>query len=120
MRLKESFIADYPKRRKQGKSTAPPVSKRGSLLIVGGSGNPFHAGNLGGNLFLHFADSGQVRVNALSFSVEDFLTIQEHFHNALASRGDSYSDVWAVSPEKLIRHPRGGSEMLSGYAVGNL
>ena len=56
---------------------------------------------------------------AFALLVEDPLTIEEHFHDALAPRGNSNGSVRTVSSEKLIRHPRGGSEVLSRDAVGD-
>jgi hypothetical protein len=38
----------------------------------------------------------------------------------LAAGGNSYGSIWAIVPEKFIRHPRGDSVVLSTYAVGNL
>jgi hypothetical protein len=69
----------------------------------------------------HLPDPLQVGVNiAFALLVEDPLSIHEDFHDALAARGDCYSGVRAEVAEKLVRHPRGGSEVLSTYAVSNL
>ncbi len=57
---------------------------------------------------------------ALALLVEDPLTIEEHFHDALSAGGDSNRNVFAVVPEKFVRHPRGDSVVLSTYAVSNL
>ena len=69
----------------------------------------------------HLSDPLQVGVNiAFALLVEDPLSIHEDFHDALAARGDCYSGVRAEVAEKLVRHPRGGTEVLSTYAVSNL
>ncbi len=52
--------------------------------------------------------------------VEDPLTIEEYFHDALAAGGDCNGDICAIVPEKFIRHPRGDSVVLSTNAVGDL
>ena len=87
-------------------------------LVVGGRRD--QVGYLSRDNFLHLSDPGQVGINTLGLLVEDPLTIQEHFHDALAARGNSNCSVWAVGSEEFIRHPRGGSMVLSRYAVSNL
>ena len=69
----------------------------------------------------HFPDPFQVGVDvAFALLVEDPLTIEEHFHDALAAGGNCNGDICAIVPEKFIRHPRGDSVVLSTNAVGNL
>jgi len=69
----------------------------------------------------HFPDPFQVGVDvAFALLVEDSLTIEEYFHDALAAGGDCDGRVFAIVPEKFIRHPRGDSVVLSTYAVGYL
>ena len=69
----------------------------------------------------HLADAAQVREDvAFALLIEDALAVHEHFHYALAARGDSYCRIRSKMPEKLVCHPRGSTEMLSTYAVGNL
>ena len=52
--------------------------------------------------------------------IVDSLAIHEHFHDALPSRRDGHGNVRAKVSEKLIRHPRGGTEVLSTNAVSDL
>ena len=69
----------------------------------------------------HLPDTFQVGIAvAFALLIEDPLTIEEHFHDALSAGGDSNSNVCTVVPEKFIRHPRGDSVVLSTYAVGDL
>ena len=76
---------------------------------------------LGVDDLAHLPDPFQVGVDvAFALLVEDALTIEENFHDALAAGRDSNSNVWAIVPEKFIRHPRGDSVVLSTNAVGNL
>ena len=76
---------------------------------------------LGVDDFAHFSDPFQVGVDvAFALLVEDALTIEENFHDALAAGGNRNGNVWAIVPEKFIRHPRGDSVVLSTNAVGNL
>ena len=76
---------------------------------------------LGVDDFAHFPDPFQVGVDvAFALLVEDALTIEENFHDALAAGGDRNGDVCAIVPEKFIRHPRGDSVVLSTNAVGDL
>ena len=87
-------------------------------LVIGG--RRYQIGYLSRDYLFHLADPRQVGVNALGLFVEDPLTIQEYFHDALAARRDCYGCIGAVGSEELIRHPRGGSMVLSRHAVGNL
>ena len=57
---------------------------------------------------------------ALSFAVEDLLTIQIDFDATLPTRLERDRNITAVGPEELIRHPRGGRMVLSRYAVYDL
>ena len=89
-------------------------------LVVGRSGYCAYAFNLGSDYFLHLADPGQVGVDiAFALLVEDPLSVQEYFHDALAARRYGYRCIGTVGSEELIRHPRGGSVVLSRYAVGD-
>ena len=98
----------------------PDAQSVGCRLVVCSNGQ-VNVGNLGGDDFFHLPDAGKVGVDVpLSLLVENLLAVQEHFHDALAARGDSDCGVRAVGPEKLVRHPRGGSVVLSRHAVGNL
>ncbi len=56
----------------------------------------------------------------LAFLVEYPLSVHKDLHDGLASRGDRYRSIGSEVPEKLIRHPRGGTEVLSTDAVGDL
>ena len=76
---------------------------------------------LGVDDLAHFPDPFQVGVDiAFALLVEDPLTIEEDFHDALAAGGDRDCNVFAIMPEKFIRHPRGDSVVLSTNAVGDL
>ena len=87
-------------------------------LVVGRSG--LESLNLGIDDLAHLPDPLEVGIDvAFALLVEYPLTIEEHFHDALAARGNRDSGVLAIVPEKFIRHPRGDSVMLSTYAVGN-
>ena len=93
------------------------LSERG--LIVGrGRLEEFQ---LGVDELTHLPYPFQVGVDvAFTLLIEDPLTIEEHFHDALSAGGDRDSNVFAIVPEKFIRHPRGDSVVLSTNAVGNL
>ena len=123
------------------KSTAPPVTEglftfnpyrdrhirskpsfRRSLvasgLVVG-----WHQHGIGQFLVdnqAHLPDPRQVRIYTFSLLVEDPLPVGEDFHDALPPGRDGYCNVRSIVPEKLVRHPRGGSEVLSTNAVGDL
>ncbi len=74
-----------------------------------------------GDDFAHLPNTSQVRVDvAFALLVKDPLAVYEDFHDSLPSRGDGYGNIGAEVTEKLIRHPRGGAEVLSRYAVGDL
>ncbi len=76
---------------------------------------------LGVDDLAHFPDPLQVGVDVtFALLVEDALTIEEYFHDALSARGNGNRCVFAVMPEKFIRHPRGDSVVLSTDAVGDL
>ncbi len=76
---------------------------------------------LGVDDLAHFPNPFQVWVDvALALLVEDPLTIEEHFHDALSAGGNGNRSIRTIVPEKFVRHPRGDSEVLSRYAVGNL
>ena len=76
---------------------------------------------LGVDELTHLPYPFQVGVDvAFALLIEDPLTIEEHFHDALSAGGDSNGNVRAVVPEKFIRHPRGDSVVLSTNAVGDL
>ena len=76
---------------------------------------------LGVDDLAHFPDPFQVGVDvAFALLVEDALTIEENFHDALAAGGNRNGNVCAIVPEKFIRHPRGDSVVLSTNAVGDL
>ena len=76
---------------------------------------------LGVDDLAHFPDPFQVGVDvAFALLVEDPLAIEEYFHDALAAGRYCDSNVFAIVPEKFIRHPRGDSVVLSTNAVGNL
>ena len=88
-------------------------------LVVGGS--RLESLDLRVDDLAHFPDPLQVGVDvAFALLVEDPLTIEENFHDALAAGGDCDGSVFAIVPEKFIRHPRGDSVVLSTYAVGDL
>ena len=90
-------------------------------LVVCGDRDLVHFGNLRGDALLHLADPSQVGIDlAFALLVEDALSVDEDFHDALAAGGNGDSSVRPVGPEKLIRHPRGGSEMLSRNAISDL
>ena len=89
------------------------------MLVIGGYS--FQAADSLGDGFLHLADPSQVGINIpLSLLIEDLLAVYKNFHNALAARGDGYRRIRSIGPEEFIRHPRGGSVVLSRYAVSNL
>ena len=93
------------------------LSERG--LIVGR--RRLESLQLGIDELTHLPYPFQVGVDvAFTLLVEDPLTIEEHFHDALSAGGDRDSNVFAIVPEKFIRHPRGDSVVLSTNAVGNL
>ena len=101
----------------------PPTSqlKYPADLVVGWDSDRIHFSDFGRDNLLHLAHPGKVWVYIpFGLPVEDLLAIYEYFHNALSPRGNGQRNIGAVSPEKLIRHPRGGSEVLSRYAVGDL
>ncbi len=88
-------------------------------LVVGGCG--LESLNLGVDDLTHLPDPFQVGIDvAFALLVEDPLTIEEYFHDALTAGGDCDCNVFAIMPEKFIRHPRGDSVVLSTYAVGDL
>ena len=107
-----------------------------ACLIVGWSGllgGRFHPGAAGNAITrLDFPDSCsdradqgtypfQVReLSPFSGFVVDPLSVQEDLHDPLASRGNGHRGIGSKVPEKFIRHPRGGCQVLSRYAVGNL
>lgn len=93
------------------------LSERG--LIVGR--RRLESLQLGIDELTHLPYPFQIGVDvAFALLVEDPLTIEEHFHDALSAGGNRDSNVRAVVPEKFIRHPRGDSVVLSTNAVGNL
>ena len=93
------------------------LSERG--LIVGR--RRLESLQLGIDELTHLPYPFQVGVDvAFALLIEDPLTIEEHFHDALSAGGDSNGNVRAVVPEKFIRHPRGDSVVLSTNAVGDL
>ena len=99
--------------------TAAP-SRRQQVLVVGGNGGGVHFCNPVPDDLLHLADAAQVGENvAFAELVENPLAVHEHFHNALAPGGDGYGNVGAEGMEELIRHPRGGSVMLSRNAISD-
>ena len=87
-------------------------------LVIGG--HQHGVGQLLVDNLPHLSDPRQVRVYTFSLLVEDHLPVREDFHDALSPGRDGYCNVRSVVPEKLVRHPRGGSEVLSRYAVGDL
>ena len=88
-------------------------------LVVGRCG--LESLNLGVDDLTHLPDPLEVGIDvAFALLVEDTLTIEEYFHDALSAGGNSNGSVLAIVPEKFIRHPRGDSVVLSTYAVGNL
>ena len=93
------------------------LSERG--LIVGR--RRLESLQLGVNELTHLPYPFQVGVDvAFALLVEDPLTIEEYFHDALSARGNCNGDICAIVPEKFIRHPRGDSVVLSTNAVGDL
>ena len=93
------------------------LSERG--LIVGR--RRLESLQLGIDELTHLPYPFQIGVDvAFALLVEDPLTIEEYFHDALAAGGDCNGDICAVVPEKFIRHPRGDSVVLSTNAVGDL
>ena len=71
--------------------------------------------------FDHGSDPLQVGEDvALALLVIDPFPVHEDFHDALASRRYGYSYIRSELSEELIRHPRGGSQMLSSYAISDL
>ncbi len=65
-------------------------------------------------------DPGQAWVDAsLGRSIVDPFAVYEDFQDSLPSRGESDCGVGSEVPEKLIRQPRGGAQVLSRDAVGN-
>ena len=86
-------------------------------LVVGQCG--LKSRQLGIDDLAHFPNSFQVRIYIFALLVEDPLTIEENFHDALPAGGDRDCNVCAIVPEKFVRHPRGDSVVLSTYAVGN-
>ena len=87
-------------------------------LVIGG--HHHGVGQLLVDNLPHLSDSRQVRVYTLSLLVEDPLSVHEDFHDSLSPGRDGYCCVWSIVPEKLVRHPRGGSEVLSTNAVSDL
>jgi hypothetical protein len=70
---------------------------------------------------LHLPDAPKLGVNVtLFFLIEDLLTVQIDLKPAIFTRGDRDRSVTTISPEKLVRHPRGGRVMLSRDAVDNI
>jgi len=57
---------------------------------------------------------------AFALLVIDTLTVHEDLHDSLSSRRYRHSYIGSELSEEFIRHPRGGSEMLSSYAVSDL
>ena len=95
-----------------------PLLLKGSLVV---SRSWLEVFKLGIDNLAHFPNPCQVGVDiAFAFLVEYPLAIEEYFHNALAAGRNSEGSIWAIVPEKFIRHPRGDSVVLSTYAVGNL
>ena len=93
------------------------LSERG--LIVGR--RRLESLQLGIDELTHLPYPFQIGVDvAFALLVEDPLTIEEYFHDALAAGGDCNGDICAIVPEKFIRHPRGDSVVLSTNAVGDL
>ena len=89
------------------------------MLVIGRDG--FQAGDPLGDYFLHLADPSQVGVAvAFGLLIEDLLAVYKYFHDALAAGGNGNRSVGTICAEEFIRHPRGGSVVLSRYAVGNL
>ena len=101
-------------------SWAPVAEATGVIKLIV-SGDRLQAGNPLGDDFLHLADPGQIGVRiTFGLLVEDLLAIHKYFHDALAARGNGYRRIRAVGSEEFIRHPRGGSVVLSRNAVRNL
>ena len=57
---------------------------------------------------------------AFTLLVKNAFPIHKDFHDALSSRGYRHSYIWTELSEEFIRHPRGGSQMLSSYAISDL
>ena len=73
------------------------------------------------NELRHGPDPFQVREDVpFALLVKDPLSVHENFHYTLSPGRDGDRGVWSESFEKLIRHPRGGAQMLSRYAVSDL
>ena len=73
------------------------------------------------NELSHGPDPFQVGENVpFALLVKDPFPIDEDFHYTLSPGRDRDRGVWSKSFEKLIRHPRGGAQMLSRYAVSDL
>ena len=66
-------------------------------------------------------DPGQVWILAsLGRPIVNPFAVYEDFQYSLSSGRKRDRGVGAKVPEKLIRQPRGGTQILSRYAVGNL
>lgn len=69
----------------------------------------------------HRVDPGQVRILAsLGRPIVNPFAVYEDFQYSLPSGRKRDRGVGAKVPEKLIRQPRGGAQVLSRYAVGDL
>ena len=99
---------------RSGKKTSSP----GQLVIRGGH---HLAIDLGEYEITHSADPLEIGENiAFALLIENPLPVHKYFHDSLSPRRDGDRNVRAEMPEKFIRHPRGGAEVLSRYAVSNL
>ena len=95
-----------------------PLLLKGSLVV---SRSWLEVFKFGVDNLAHFPNPCQVGIDiAFAFLVEYPLAIEEYFHDALAAGGNSDGSIWAIVPEKFIRHPRGDSVVLSRYAVSYL
>ena len=89
------------------------------LLVIGRDGNRVR--DFLGDDFSHSPNPLQVGENVVfTFFIVDPLAVYENFHDALTPRGDGHGHIGSVVAEELVRHPRGGTEVLSRNAVGNL
>ena len=95
------------------------IPRRGSfrwLIRSCGHGIQFFLNDL-----FHLSDPPQVRVDVpFFFPIENLFPVHVHFEAAIGTWGEGDGSISTKGAKELVRHPRGGSVMLSGDAVHNI